>query len=347
MKNTILKQINALGAVIGYPFFIYSDGTYGKEAVAENAELLTLAEVRKKIPAKSLNMDFLQGVLKDDKNVLRYLSQVGEKIGFPFYVYIDGTCGKDIWGATGNFPSLMIVRDKFAADCLAESTEPKVKPFRVVAAKQLECTFQKPIPKDKDLAKLAEVRAKVRLEGYLGVNDTRVLVKFGTDEEVSDYIENNYLYSSLLAEYCSDEVVLKYAEKKQISVTNLLKMLEKGRLKLIEKIQEVCSFNAVNAVGKYFPNIETLIKHGCQYLLKTQIQKYDAWFEPQEILLIETGDVEMIRYYLEYHNFMAHPQAQQALIGLKQPDLIEFYQKKYGFDKECYQLAVENGLLSA
>ena len=225
--------------------------------------------------------------------------------------------------------------------------ESKVKPFREVVAKRLECAFQKPVPTDKDLERLAEVRQKVRMEGYLGVKDTRVLVKFGTDEEVSDYIENNFLYSSLLAEYCSDEVVLKYAEKKQISVTNLLKMLEKGRLKLIEKIQEVYSLNAINPMGRYFPHIETLIKHGCQYLLKTQIQKYGAWYEPQEILLINTGDTEMIRFYLEYHNFMAHPEAQRALIGLKQPGLVELYQKKYGFDKECYQLAVDNGLLSA
>ena len=69
MKNTILKQINALGAKLGYPFFIYSDGTYGKEAVAENSKVQTLAEVQKKMPAKSLNMDFLQGVCRDDKKV--------------------------------------------------------------------------------------------------------------------------------------------------------------------------------------------------------------------------------------------------------------------------------------
>ena len=347
MKNTILKQINALGAKLGYPFFIYSDGTYGKEAVAENSKVQTLAEVQKKMPAKSLNMDFLQGVCRDDKKVLRYLSQVGNEIGFPFYVYMDGTCGLEVSSVSSRFPSFMIVRDRFSVDCLVESKESKVKPFREVVAKRLECAFQKPVPTDKDLERLAEVRQKVRMEGYLGVKDTRVLVKFGSDEEVTDYIENNFLYSSLLAEYCSDEVVLKYAEKKQISVTNLLKMLEKGRLKLIEKIQEVYSLNAINPMGRYFPHIETLIKHGCQYLLKTQIQKYGAWYEPQEILLINTGDTEMIRFYLEYHNFMAHPEAQRALIGLKQPGLVELYQKKYGFDKECYQLAVDNGLLSA
>ena len=347
MKNTILKQINALGAVVGYPFVIYADGTYGKEDVLVAGDVPVVAVVKKKMPAKSLNMDFLQGVSKDDKNVLRYLSEVGENISFPYYVYMDGTCGTTPVAVASKFPSYMMVMSKFDSFVLVDGKKHQEKSVREVMPKRQECTFQKPVPTDRDLAKLAEVRAKMKTEGYLGVTDTRVLVKFGTDDEVSDYIENNFLYSSLLAEYCSDEVVLRYAQKKQITVTNLLKMLEKGRLKLIEKIQEVCSFNAPNAIGKRFPNIETLIKHGCQYLLKTQIQKYGSWFEPQEVLLINTGDKEMIRYYLDYHNFAAHAEAQRALIGLKQPDLVELYQQKYGFDKECYQMAVDNGLLIA
>ena len=347
MKNTILKQINALGARLGYPFVIYADGTYSKENVLEAKDVPVMAVVKKKMPAKSLNMDFLQGVYADDKNVLRYLSEVGENIGFPYYVYMDGTCGTTPVAAASKYPSYMMVQGKFDSFVLVSGQKVQEKPFREVVPKSKECIFQKSVPTDRDLAKLAEVRAKMQTEGYLGVTDTRVLVKFGTDDEVSNYIENNFLYSSLLAEYCSDEVVLRYAQKKQITVTNLLKMLEKGRLKLIEKIQDVCSFNAPNSIGKRFPNIETLIKHGCQYLLKTQIQKYGSWFEPQEVLLINTGDTEMIRYYLDYHNFAEHTAAQRALIGLKQPDLVKLYQQKYGFDKECYQMAVDNGLLSA
>ena len=104
MKNTILKQINALGARLGYPFVIYADGTYSKENVLEAKDVPVMAVVKKKMPAKSLNMDFLQGVYADDKNVLRYLSEVGENIGFPYYVYMDGTCGTTPVAAASKYP---------------------------------------------------------------------------------------------------------------------------------------------------------------------------------------------------------------------------------------------------
>ena len=34
MKNTILKQINDIGTKIGYPFYFYADGSFGKSIVS-------------------------------------------------------------------------------------------------------------------------------------------------------------------------------------------------------------------------------------------------------------------------------------------------------------------------
>lgn len=38
-KNTILEQVNAYGAKLGWPFYVYPDGTCGKSIVSAGGKL--------------------------------------------------------------------------------------------------------------------------------------------------------------------------------------------------------------------------------------------------------------------------------------------------------------------
>ncbi len=337
MSNTILKQVNVIGEKLGYPFYVYADGSFGKDEVAKDGRTKAVIKVKSKFPVKSLNSDVVITVSTRKKELFACFSEIGRAIGYPFYVYSDGSCGTTFQSKIGHLPFFMMVYGGVAGGHSSPKVEKILAKFQVATVPNEETGIAKSLPTSYDLDCLQDVRRKLKLNEELTTPEMRVLVKFGTEKEVSDYVEHHFLYSTLLADYCSDDVVLKYARLRLISVTNLLKMLKTGRLTLIEKIQEVCSFNAINSQNSYFKNIEALIQNRKQKLLKTQIRKYDAWFENQEVLLVKSADEEMITYYLDYHPFKKP--AQKALIELGYPNLIQLYQERYGFDAEYYQLA--------
>ena len=92
-KNTILEQVNAYGAKLGWPFYVYPDGTCGKSIVSAGGKLNAAMFVKKKFPVRALNSEFLTGTAGAEDDVLAHLCEVGDKLGYPLYVYADGTCG--------------------------------------------------------------------------------------------------------------------------------------------------------------------------------------------------------------------------------------------------------------
>lgn len=370
MKNTILKQINDIGAKIGYPFYFYADGSFGKSIVS--GKMNAIVVVKGKFTASGLKNECL--AIWDDENLSlgEAIICLKEKMNFPIYIYSDGTC----WETShfGCCSSVMVVKKPFIIRKMTEkacqsvnSKNDHITP-EVHRAKWVmpEPEVNKPTPIQ--LARL-EVARQALLEGEdLTYEEEEALVYFGTDEEVrayfpylecselliwkgnqkllEEYIEDNsFCCEDVLAERCSDEVILKYFDNWLVDVKFIEKLLELERFELIEKIQEASSLNHPSALGEVARYVEAILKAGYPQLLKIQIQKYDDWLDDDVVLLVQSGNLEMIKYYLDYHHLCSA--AQKELVKLANSQLIEMYQERYGFDADVAEMAKWRGLLSA
>ena len=370
MKNTILKQINDIGAKIGYPFYFYADGSFGKSIVS--GKMNAIVVVKGKFTASGLKNECL--AIWDDENLS--LSEaiicLKKKMNFPIYIYSDGICGKT--PRLGRCSSIMVVKKPFIIRKMTEkacqSVNPKIDHImpEVHRAKWVMPEPEENKPTPIQLARL-EVARQALLEGVdLTYEEEEALVYFGTDEEVrayfpylkcselliwkgnqkllEEYIEDNsFCCEDVLAERCSDDVILKYFDNWLVDVKFMEKLLELGRFELIEKIQEVSSLNHPSALGEVARYVEAILKAGYPQLLKIQIQKYDDWLDDDVVLLVQSGNLEMIKYYLDYHHLCSA--AQKELVKLANSQLIEMYQERYEFDADIAEMAKWRGLLSA
>lgn len=377
MKNTILKQINDIGAKIGYPFYFYSDGSFGKSIVS--GKLNAIVIVKGKFTASALKDECL--AVWDDEN-LSFGDAViclKEKMNFPIYIYSDGICEKT--PRLGRLYSVMVVKNSFVVQEMTKKVCHSVNPkIDHITPKVPRAKWIMPVPVVNDptplqLARLEVVRQALS-EGIdltyeeLTYEEEVALVYFGTDEEVrayfpylkcselliwkgnqkllEDYIEDNSFCREdvlmLMAERCSDEVILKYFDNWLVDVKFVEKLLELERFELIEKIQEVSSLNHPSALGEVACYVETILKAGYPQLLKIQIRKYDDWLYDDVVLLMQSGNLEMIKYYLDYHPLCSA--AQKELVKLANSQLIEMYQERYGFDADIAEMAKWRGLLS-
>lgn len=369
MRNTILKQINDIGAKIGYPFYFYADGSFGKSIVS--GKMNAIVVVKGKFTASDLKNECLD--VWDDENLSlgEAVICLKEKMNFPIYVYSDGTCEKT--PCLGGCSSVMVVKKSFIVREMTEKVCQSVnsKMDHITSeVSRAKWVMPKPVvnnPTPLQLARL-EVARQALLEGVdLTYEEEEALVYFGTDEEVrayfpylecdellirkgnqkllEEYIEdNNFFCEDILAERCSDEVILKYFDNWLVDVKFIEKLLELGRFELIEKIQEVSSFNRPSALGEVARYVEAILKAGYPQLLKIQIRKYDDWLDDDVVLLVQSGNLEMIKYYLDYHRLCSA--AQKELVKLANSQLIEMYQERYGFDVDIAEMAKWRGLLS-
>ena len=373
MKNIILKRVNDIGAKIGYPFYFYPDGTFGKSIIS--GKMNAIGIVKRKFTASSLKDECL--AVWDDENLSlgEAIINLKDKINFPIYIYSDGTCGNKprLEGCS----SVMVVKKVFIVremtEKVCQSVNPKINHV-TPEVPRTKWVMPEPIMNNPNPLQLARLEAarKALLEGLdLTYEEEEALVYFGIDEEVrayfpylkcselliwkgnqkllEEYIEDNsFVWDDdviLMAERCSDEVILKYFDNWLVDVKFMEKLLELGRFELIEKIQEVSSLNHPSALGEVARYVETILKAGRPELLKTQIRKYDDWFDEDVVLLIQSGNVEMIKYYLDYHCLCSA--AQKELVKLANSQLIEMYQERYGFDADIAEMAQWRGLLGS
>lgn len=379
MKNTILKQVNAIGAVLGFPFYVYPDGTCGKSIVS--GELNAVMVVKKKFPVEELKSDFLIGSQGSDENVLAHLTEIGNQLGFPLYVYADGTCGLTPSSEINKFPFTMVVKKPFVVNQMVFEPNDDVVSSDSSTVKKITSypcsTWTLPAlqvftPTDEELKILEKAREKVRREEVLSRDEERVYLCFATDTEFENFVLNRILFCSnekyillrgtqdlvkkyvlkhcwddvvvdLMAERCSDDVILAYFSKWLVHVKVIEKLLDLGRFELIEKIQKVTTLDARRSCSDR--HVAAIIKAGHSELLKTQIKKHGFRYEDDVEALIKTGNVEMIKYYLDYHSLSES--AQKELIELGNAQLVKIYQERYGFCSDSLKLAKWRGLLCA
>lgn len=379
MKNLILKQVNAIGTELGFPFYVYPDGTCGKSMVSGGLNAVMV--VKKKFPVEELKSDFLTGSQGSDENVLAHLTEIGNQLGFPLYVYADGMCGLTPSSEINKFPFTMMVKKPFVVnqmvvepnDVAVSSDSSTVK--KITSYPCSTWTLPAPqvfTPTDEEVKILEKAREKVRREEVLSRDEERVYLCFATDTEFENFVLNRILFCSnekyillrgtqdlvkkyvlkhcwddvvvdLMAERCSDDVILAYFSKWLVRVKVVEKLLELGRFELIEKIQEVSSLDARRLCSDR--HVAAIIKAGHSELLKTQIRKHGFRYEDDVEALIKTGNVEMIKYYLDYHSLSES--AQKELIELGNAQLVKIYQERYGFCSDSLKLAKWRGLLCA
>lgn len=377
MKNLILKQVNAIGAELGFPFYVYPDGTCGKSMVSGGLNAVMV--VKKKFPVEELKSDFLTGSQGSDENVLAHLTEIGNQLGFPLYVYADGMCGLTPSSEINKFPFTMMVKKPFVvnqmvvepSDVAVSSDSSTVK--KITSYPYSNWTLPAPqvfTPTDEELKILEKAREKVRREEVLSRDEECVYLCFATDTEFENFVLNRILFCSnekyillrgtqdlvkkyvlkhcwddvvvgLMAERCSDDVILAYFSKWLVHVKVIEKLLDLGRFELIEKIQKVTTLDARRSGSDR--HVAAIIKAGHSELLKTQIRKHGFRYEDDVEALIKTGNVEMIKYYLDYHSLSES--AQKELIELGNAQLAKIYQERYSFCSDSLKLAKWRGLI--
>ena len=377
MKNLILKQVNAIGTELGFPFYVYPDGTCGKSMVSGGLNAVMV--VKKKFPVEELKSDFLTGSQGSDENVLAHLTEIGNQLGFPLYVYADGMCGLTPSSEINKFPFTMMVKKPFVVNQMVVEPNDVAACSDSSAVKKITSypcsTWTLPAPQvftptDEEVKILEKAREKVRREEVLSRDEERVYLCFATDTEFENFVLNRILFCSnekyillrgtqdlfkkyvlkhcwddvvvdLMAERCSDDVILAYFSKWLVRVKVVEKLLELGRFELIEKIPKVSSLDACRSCSDR--HVAAIIKAGHSELLKTQIRKHGFRYEDDVEALIKTGNVEMIKYYLDYHSLSES--AQKELIELGNAQLAKIYQERYSFCSDSLKLAKWRGLI--
>ena len=325
--------------------------------------------------------------MEDD--VLAHLCEVGDKLGYPLYVYADGTCGTTPVSPENKFPFTLVVKKKFVVNQMVLETEDSVWDATdadnatgnaAVMSALAKCAVSgngklRPVPKQAAMtAEDKELLAAARKNIFkrLSIKELRALFQFGTADEVRRYVRDHgvlhelekllllrgdaelvsYYLSchsieedscTLLAVHYDDDIVLEYTGKYVFETALTEALLKAGRFSLLEKIQEQGSLYVCNRLGFYSPHVAVILKAGHPELLKTQIRKYGNWQERDIPLLLKSGNKEMIKYYLDYHELKES--GQKELVEFGDAELAQLYQMRYGFSNEVYQLAKWRGLL--
>ena len=74
-----------------------------------------------------MNSEFLTGTAGAEDDVLAHLCEVGDKLGYPLYVYADGTCGTTPVSPENKFPFTLVVKKKFVVNQMVLETEEPVR----------------------------------------------------------------------------------------------------------------------------------------------------------------------------------------------------------------------------
>lgn len=290
-KNLILLQVNALGAVLGYPFHIYADGTCGKKMVSETGKANSVIVVKKPFAVNDLQSDYLTGSVGASDEILAHLAEVAEKNGYPLYVYADGTCGKEPKSPTNNEPFVLRMKGKVEAK-------------KVVLAPDF---WEKSANVSED-----DVVADVDLD-TLSEEDKQETLK----ELVTEHV-------SVCAKHCTDKVIAEIVACCGMPTELLKGLLEEERFELIEKLQITYELNLVSGSRHELPNVRYLLENGYAKLLKNTIDKR-GFSDSEFAALLKSGDDEMFEYYIMRHSLSGAWAS--VLIGCGTSRMIKKYQE--------------------
>lgn len=317
MKNTILKQVNDIGAELGYPFYVYPDGTCGKSIVS--GKMNAVGIVKKEFPVKELKSDFLSCSDENDKDVLAHLSQIGEKLGFPFYVYADGTCGTKSTSQTDNLPFLMFVKKKFAVEQLVLDEE-LLKILQAKKAKETSNQSRSTQSSSTAPARNKNSSAKIATSSVRVSPNSPVITL--SDVDLIAYVKEHPLSEDeelLMLKKRSDDVIIAYVKKYSLYKTAEKLMIEKSSDDVIKAYVEKQWFwsNKVRCL---------MLEKRSDDVIKTYFEKWSLCNEEEKLMLEKCSD-DVIKAYVE--KWPLCDDAQKLMVEKCSDDVIKAYLKKY------------------
>ncbi len=371
MKNTILKQVNDVGAKLGYPFYIYSDGTCGKSIVSGKMNAAIM--VKKKFPVKELKSEFLNCSAENEEDVLAHLSQIGDNIGFPFYVYANGTCGTTARSQTDNLPFVMFIKEPFQIEQLVldpellQTIQAKEKPYQSSSTtSSCGITVSAKISASSVPTKKLSPRELVSQMGTWSDDVIKVYFeKYWLYQEVQKlmfemHCDGNYELSEtaeqLMIEKCSDDVIKAYFKKHSLFRASEKLMIEKCSDDVIkayfekhslwpetEKLMFEIRSDDVNKayVGKYkfTETTEQLMIEKCSDDVIKAYIKTSCLTEAAEKLVLEKCSDDIIKAYIGKYELF--DDAQCLMIEKYRDDIIKAYIGKYSLCDEAQERMIE------
>lgn len=263
MSNTILKQVNAIGEKLGYPFYVYPNGTCGKSMVSPDGKTNAAVLVQRGFLSDELKADALDNDACVDNALGVCLNELGNNLGFPFYVYVDGTCGftPEASMLTGTF-ALEVRRTmtsrylKFDEAKSAVAKKPVATASAGISSLQLN---------EAQAELLKRARNLVARGRFLQGEEERAFFQFASNDELDVYFSNRLFCDTfqkeyilrgdkrvlltlmrhekiseenqlLMAQYCEDNVVLALAGREHVSSKLVPKLQELGRHELVQAV---------------------------------------------------------------------------------------------------------------
>ena len=342
MANTILKQINDIGGKLGYPFYVYSNGTCGTSIAS--GDLSVVIEVKKKFPVKVLRSEFLNCSLGDDNcDILLYLSKIGENLGFPFYVYYNGTCGVTPCMMSGNFPFIMAVHEKIGVKQIVGTSvlhkkvvmvDDKISTNEPVLLENntkhslSSKTNLKPLKDIKEVGEICETKTIEKKSKQV----TR-MPPFKTGDSVALLLEK-LRKCSLMTDF-SDEVGPKKNSDELLS-PQVLKSLEWAvvRFGSVDDLKKYCAISDLSDEGR-----EYLISRENPYLLKAYVCAFELKGKALSWLLRRCNE-DVIMAYLDAHPIRDN-NAQILLVNNASDSLLKEFVQKYELfsDAQCLMIS--------
>lgn len=320
MKNTILQQVNDIGSELGYPFYMYPDGTCGKSIVS--GKMNAVGIVKKEFPVKELKSDFLSCSDENDKDVLAHLSQIGEKLGFPFYVYADGTCGTKSTSQTDNLPFLMFVKKKFLVE-------------KLVLDPELLQTIQKKKAEEishQSVSNQSSSMTSYEPMGELSPSELYSQMKTWNDDILKAYFEKYILYCNAelsMIDERNEDVIKAYIEKHGFCYAAEERMLKKNNDNIIKTYIEK---------RKLYKKVHPLMIEKCNDdIIKAYIEKYKLCDEAESLMIQKRSD-DIVKMYIEKYDLCN--EAEYLMIQKRSDDIVKMYIGEYDLceQAECLML---------
>ena len=278
MANTILKQVNDVGAKLGYPFYVYPDGTCGKSIVS--GKMNAIGIVKKKFPVQELKSEFLCDAFENEE-ILAHLSHIGENIGFPFYVYANGSCGTTSSSQAYKLPVAMCVKKKFPVDKLVfDINKTSTQNYQRNAGEGLKIEDSLD-----DVSETSIGNERLDIEAEL------LRLEKCSDDVIKTYFEQNQLSEAelrLMFEKCSDDVIKAYFEKHKLYESVEKVMLEKCSDEVIKAYFEKHSL--------YVSAEKVMLENCSDEVIKAYFREYPLC-DTVEHMMIENCSDEVIAYY--------------------------------------------------
>lgn len=256
----MLADLNVIGHRIGYPFYVYADGHYGKTVIAADKERHAVMAVKRPFLEEELQSpDTEDSALSG----VRQLSAIGAKTGYPLYVYANGCCGTQPKDAEKGFLFSLKLTAPVEADDVVEETMTSL------------------------------VREVMNRDKSLNENELETFLKFAEPEEVRQWIiAGNWCVGAvkLLYQYGFIGELKGILRKRCLSVNEEVALLQLGDVELIWLYFQF---------SELADKAECLfIKNGMPLLVKAYIRLYSLDISAQ-FALIQRGDVELMDFFAQ------------------------------------------------